>query len=123
MTASRRWACRRNHRIVALALLVPIWPGFGVLPVMLLMSLFGIVSFTVGKHLHSVAESSQRATLLSVRGLAFNLGFSLLLVQLRKTVGEEAFRAALFWQLPAFASIALPFFAWTRWGKTKRLSL
>ncbi|WP_193210489.1 MFS transporter, partial [Luteolibacter marinus] len=105
--------------IVALALLASAWPWFGVLPAALLMTLLGLVGFTVSRHLHASAESSQRATLLSVRGLAFNLGygacslgFSMLLAQLRLTAGDDAFRAALQWQLPVFAVIISIFFLW-----------
>ena len=36
----------------------------------------GFVSFTVSRFLHGVAESDQRATLLSVKGLVFNLGYA-----------------------------------------------
>lgn len=104
--------------VLALACVAPAWRWFGLLPAMLLMSLLGLVGFTVSRHLHAVAESSQRATLLSVRGLAFNLGygvfslgFSLLLARMRETAGEEAFRAALMWQLPAVALLITVFFA------------
>jgi MFS family permease len=105
--------------VAALGLLAPAWPWFGMLPSMLLMTLLGLVGFTVSRHLHSSAESSQRATLLSVRGLAFNLGygtvslgFSLLLARMRELHGDEAFRHALLWQLPAVAATIALFFAW-----------
>lgn len=111
--------------IVALALLAPAWPWFGVLPAALLMTLLGLVGFTVSRHLHASAESSQRATLLSVRGLAFNLGygtfslgFSLLLARLKITAGDDAFRAALQWQLPVFATVIAIFFLWAWWGRS-----
>lgn len=110
--------------VVALGLLAPAWPWFGLLPAMLLMTLLGLVGFTVSRHLHASAESTQRATLLSVKGLAFNLGygtfslgFSLLLARLRETQGDDAFRAALQWQMPAFALLILAFFAWAWRGR------
>ena len=110
--------------VAALALLAPAWPWFGVLPSMLLMTLLGLVGFTVGRHLHGCAESSQRATLLSVRGLAFNLGygsvslgFSLLLARMRDLHGDDAFRAALLWQLPAVAVVIALFFVWAWRGR------
>jgi MFS family permease len=117
--------------VVALGLLAPAWPWFGLLPAMLLMTLLGLVGFTVSRHLHASAESTQRATLLSVKGLAFNLGygafslgFSVLLARLRETQGDDAFRAALHWQMPAFALLILAFFAWawrgSRQGKELR---
>jgi MFS family permease len=112
--------------IVSLSLIAPAWPWIGLLPVMLLMTLLGLVGFTVGRHLHASAESSERATLLSVRGLAFNLGygtfslgFSLLLARMREAAGEDAFRAALLWQLPVVAVVIAGFFLWAAKGKPK----
>ncbi len=110
--------------IAALSLLASAWPWFGLLPAMLLMTMLGLVGFTVSRHLHGSAESSQRATLLSVKGLAFNLGygtfslgFSLLLARMRETAGDDAFRAALLWQLPAVAVMIAVFFAWAIKGR------
>ena len=112
--------------IVSLALLAPAWRWFGLLPSMLLMTLLGLVGFTVGRHLHASADSSERATLLSVRGLAFNLGygsfslgFSLLLARMRETAGEDAFRAALLWQLPFVAVLIAFFFLWAARKKVR----
>lgn len=112
--------------IVSLALIAPAWPWFGLLPAMLLMTLLGLVGFTVGRHLHASAEASERATLLSVRGLAFNLGygtfslgFSLLLARMRETAGEDSFRAALLWQLPVVAGLIAGFFLWAAVGRTR----
>ena len=111
--------------ILSLGLLAPAWPWFGLLPAMLLMTMLGLVGFTVSRHLHASADSSQRATLLSVRGLAFNLGygsfslgFSMLLAAMRKTAGDDAFRAALLWQLPFVAVVIALFFLWARLKKT-----
>lgn len=105
--------------VLGLGALVPAWPWAGILPAMLVMTLLGVVGFTVSRHLHASAESSQRATLLSVKGLAFNLGygacslgFSGMLAGLRETKGDEAFRVALGWQVPIFAGVILLFFGW-----------
>lgn len=112
--------------VLALALLAPAWAWFGLLPAMLLMTMLGLVGFTVSRHLHASADSSQRATLLSVRGLAFNLGygsfslgFSLLLVRMRETAGDNAFRAALLWQLPAVAVMIALFFGYAALSKRR----
>jgi hypothetical protein len=63
--------------------------------------------------------------LLSVRGLAFNLGygsvslgFSLLLARMRMHHGDDAFRAALLWQLPAVAVVIALFFVWAWRGRS-----
>jgi MFS family permease len=101
---------------IGLWLLVPAWPWAGLLPAMLLMMMLGFVSFTVGRHLHGVVESEQRATLLSVKGLVFNLAyglysfaFSLTLAGVSKTEGR-ALQQALAWQAGAFI-LALAIFA------------
>jgi len=95
----------------ALFLLPPAWPWAGLVPAMILLMMLGYVGFTVSRHLHHVAESSQRATLLSVKGLVFNLGyggwslvFSGLLFGV-KTQGEAAFQQALLWQAGIFALV------------------
>ena len=110
--------------VVALGLwlLVPTWPWAGLLPAVLLMMMLGFVSFTVGRHLHSVTTSDQRATLLSVKGLVFNLAyglysfsFSLALAGFSKNDGR-AFQQALAWQAGAFV-MALLVFAACAWRK------
>jgi len=103
---------------VLLVLVAPSWPFAGVVPAMLLMMMLGFVSFTVSRFLHSVATSSERATLLSVKGLVFNLGygayslaFSGLLAAMRTTGSDaSAFPRALAWQAGGFA-VALAIYA------------
>jgi MFS family permease len=107
---------------LGLALLAPAWPWFGLIPVMLLMMMLGYVGFTVSRHLHSVAASDQRATLLSVKGLIFNLGyglyslaFSLALSGIGKNEGR-AFQQLLGWQAAVFTLALLAFAALARRG-------
>lgn len=101
--------------------LVPAWPWFGLLPAVLLMTLLGYTGFTVSRFLHGVASSDQRATLLSVKGLVFNLGygtaslgFSLLLSGLDSGDGT-AFQRALFGQA-VFFCCGLALFAFAARG-------
>lgn len=105
--------------LVGLSALVPAWPVFGVLPAALLMTTLGYLAFTVSRALHREADSSKRATALSVKGLAFNLGyglfslgFSRLLASFPDQPAGAAMRAAFFWQIPAFALAVLALFAW-----------
>ena len=105
--------------LAGLAALVPAWPGYGILPAMLLMTMMGFLGFTVSRALHAEADSSKRATVLSVKGLAFNLGyglfslgFSRLLAQFPDQPAGAALRSALYWQVPAFALATLLLFAW-----------
>lgn len=111
--------------VVGLFLLAPAWPWLGLIPSVILMSLLGFVSFTLSRFLHSEASSDQRATMLSVKGLAFNLGyggyslaFSLLLAKLRES-SDSAFQHALWWQAGVMAAVLIPYFLWARWtGRT-----
>jgi hypothetical protein len=106
--------------VFGLALLAPAWPWAGLLPAMFLMMVLGFVSFTVSRFLHGVADSDQRATLLSVKGLVFNLGygvysfaFSAMLAGLEK-LGGGAFQRALGWQMVFFTVALLGFIAFSR---------
>jgi len=99
----------------ALLLMVPAWPWIGLLPTMVLMMMLGFVSFTVGRFLHSQAESHERATLLSVKGLTFNLGYGLAslafsgVLALQKQQGDGYFQRALLWQGVGFLLVLLAF--------------
>lgn len=108
---------------IALILLIPAWSWAGLIPAMFLMTMLGFVGFTISRFLHGIAESHQRATLLSVKGLAFNLGygayslfFSLMLagIHQRSESAIPAFQQALLWQAAGFAAVLLIFIAATR---------
>jgi MFS family permease len=88
---------------IGLFALVPTWPWVGLLPVLLLMSLLGFTGFTVGRHLHAHAKPEERATLLSVKGLLFNLGFG------STSLGFSAVLAGLGRDKPGVFSQALLF--------------
>ena len=105
--------------VIGLAAVAPAWRLVGLLPAMLLMTTMGYLGFTISKALHREADSSRRATVLSVKGLAFNLGyglfsfaFSRLLAVFPDTPPGSAFRSALFWQVPAFALVTVILFIW-----------
>ena len=105
--------------LIGLAALVPAWPYFGLLPAMLLMTVLGYLGFTVSRALHAETDSSRRATVLSVKGLAFNLGyglfsfaFSILLAGFPEQSPNASLIGALKWQIPFFAILTLALFAW-----------
>ena len=94
---------------------------------MLLMATMGFLGFTVSRALNRESDSSRRATVLSVKGLAFNLayggfslGFSGLLASYDGN-GDAALRSALLWQVPFFALITGALLMWGKWqmGKAK----
>ncbi len=98
------------------------WPLFGLMPAMLLMATLGFLGFTISRALHGETDSSKRATVLSVKGLAFNLGyglfslgFSRLLASVPDDPAGAALRHALVWQVPAFAVVTMALFAWAHW--------
>ncbi len=112
--------------LLALVMLVPARVWIGVLAVMLLMMLLGYVNFTVGRYLHSQAGSHQRATLLSVKGMGFNLGygfytgmFSLLVASMHDTKELDRFHTALGWQVLGFAVLFCGYFMITRLFKSQ----
>lgn len=105
--------------LLCLTALVPAWPYFGVLPAMLLMTVLGWLDFLTSRTLNRLADSKQRATVLSVKGLAFNLGYGSIavafgsLVAWQTTVqGDEraAFLKVLSFQPAYFLVIAAAFF-------------
>lgn len=105
--------------LIGLVALVPAWPMYGVVPTLFLMMMMGFLGFTVSRVLHEEADSSRRATVLSVKGLIFNLGYGLfslgfsgLLACFPDTPEGAALRNALLWQVPFFAAIILGLFTW-----------
>ncbi len=104
---------------IGLAGLIPAWPVYGILPAMILMTTLGFLGFTVSRALHAETDSARRATVLSVKGLAFNLGyglfsfgFSRLLASLPAEPRTAALLGALFWQVPAFALVMVVLLSW-----------
>ena len=107
--------------LAGLVAVVPAWPRFGLLPAVLLMAMMGYLGFTISKALHREADSARRATVLSVKGLAFNLGYGLFSLAFSRLLAGfpdqppgTAFRSALLWQVPAFVITLLVLFAWGR---------
>lgn len=105
--------------LIGLVALVPAWPMYGVVPTLFLMMMMGFLGFTVSRVLHEEADSARRATVLSVKGLIFNLGYGLfslgfsgLLASFPDSPAGAALRSALLWQVPFFAVMILGLFSW-----------
>ncbi|MBT8332902.1 MAG: MFS transporter, partial [Deltaproteobacteria bacterium] len=114
--------------LIALMALVGLsWfiPYFGVIPMALVMIGLMLTAFFSSHYLNQITSSEQRATVLSFKGLAFNLAygiigvlFALLMQQLRvknqlahsdwtaELIGDEAFRQSLGW-FPWYASLLI----------------
>ncbi len=104
-----------------LILVWPCWPYYGLLPASFLFIMMGLLDFTLSRTLNAEAESERRATVLSVKGLMFNLGyglFSLAFSQLLSSLPDEptgaSLRNALWWQIPYFAFVAFALLVWAR---------
>jgi len=54
------------------------WPVFGILPVVLLMTVMYFNNFFMSHYLNRMSSSEQRATILSFKGLSFNLAYGLI---------------------------------------------
>jgi MFS family permease len=61
--------------LICLLAVAPGWHLFGVIPAMLMLAVLGWLDFLTSRTLNKLTESKQRATVLSVKGLAFNVGF------------------------------------------------
>lgn len=125
---NRRFSTLANLALVAmlavigLAGIVPGASWWCLLPAGLLMMTMGYLGFTMSRALHRLSESGQRATVLSVKGLAFNLGyggfslaFSMLLTKFPEDPAGGQLRGALLWQLPFFIGLMALLLAWGRW--------
>ncbi|HRY15361.1 MAG: MFS transporter [Candidatus Competibacteraceae bacterium] len=108
------------------ALVLPF--GLGLLPVALIHAVLLLTGYLVSHYLNAVTDSAQRATILSFKGLAFNLGYgalgvlyATLLVLLRDGTSmseETVFQISLPWLLgygmvifllfPGFVAIRTP---------------
>ena len=105
-------------------------PVAGLIPVMVLMSVMYFMGFFVSHYLNRITESHQRATVLSFKGLSFNLAYgligllySLLLYTLRyratasggpihaDNLQNQIFTASLSW-FPGYFILALALLLW-----------
>lgn len=106
--------------------IIPAIP-YNFLPIVILFTAFGFLDFFSSTTLHRLADSSQRATVLSVKGLAWNIGYGGLAVGYAVVLGwfeaEEggpggALLRALPWQALYFAVTVGTFLA-VYWRPTR----
>lgn len=107
----------------SLILLSQAWPYWGVGPAVMTMAVLSWTDFVVSRELNHLASSSQRATILSVKGLIFNLGYGLASLSFAGAVagfkgagasGDEAFQSTLLWQPVVLGLGLLAFFIWSK---------
>jgi len=117
-----RFSPTQNCLWLALITLLALWglsefiPYLGIIPMALVMIGLQLTAFFTSHYLNSITSSKQRATVLSFKGLAFNVAYGsigilfALLMQLKRTAAEainpdwspelienEAFRLAIGW--------------------------
>jgi MFS family permease len=100
------------------------WQYYGVLVVVLFSASFGLLNFFSSHYLNAKVDSRKRATVLSFKGLALNIGFgmtSLLFAALLKGVDND-FKASLAWLAPSFLVMLLPLILFY-WIKVRRPSV
>ncbi len=108
--------------LIGLLALVPAWRYWGLVPAMFVMSMMWFLGFTLSRVLHRETDSSRRATVLSVKGMIFNLGYGLfslgfsglLAMTSREQGADMGFVAALYWQIPWFVVVMLALFLWAK---------
>ncbi len=107
--------------LIGLVALVPAWSMYGLIPAIFVFSMMFFLGFTVSRVLHEEAESSRRATVLSIKGLIFNLGyglfslaFAVLLANFPNSPEGVALRNALLWQVPFFALVTMVLLIWAK---------
>ena len=86
------------------------WPYYGVLFVILFSASFGLLNFFSSHYINARVSSRRRATVLSFKGLALNVGFgltSIFYALLLHGLGDD-FRASLHWLAPAFLVMLAP---------------
>lgn len=107
----------------ALLLLGQAWPYWGIFPAIMTMAVLSWTDFLCSRELNKLADSSQRATILSVKGLIFNLGYGLASLGFAGSVagfqkqglsGDQAFQSTLLWQPAVLASLIVIFALWSR---------
>ena len=109
--------------ISSLLLLSQAWPYWGIIPSIMTVAVLAWTDFLCSRELNQLAHSSQRATILSVKGLIFNLGYGLASLSFAYAVTgfqdfgkneNEAFQSTLLWQPAALAALFLAFIFWAR---------
>lgn len=81
---SRRFSPSVNFGITALIALAGLfgmtlfWPIYGLIPALILFSAMQLTGFFISHYLNQITDSAQRATVLSFKGLSYNLAYGLL---------------------------------------------
>lgn len=115
---------------VSLFLLGKVWVYWGVLPGVAVMVGLSHVGFLMSRYLNRLADSSQRATVLSVKGLLFNVGYGTASLVFAGAVSwkkrevdmseNQALISALKWQPWVFVGLFVVFLAVARLMRLSR---
>jgi hypothetical protein len=113
--------------LLGVAVQIPWW---GVLFMIPLVAAMNALNFILSNTLHDQVNSAQRATVLSFKGLIFNLGyglvsllFALLLRSMRDTGNAESALSGALAILPLWLVFTLALLTWGFWRKRVILQL
>lgn len=97
---------------------ISLWPHpSGLAWVVVLHGVFGLASYFLTHTLHARVDSAHRATVLSFKGLAFNLGYGGLgiVYAIVQQGGEKDFLTSLIWLPWAFPALMILVALWAGW--------
>jgi MFS family permease len=81
---TKHWTPTRNLGVLALISIAGLWgltgfyPYYGLIPMILVFVGFMLTSFFVSHYLNRITDSEHRATVLSFKGLSFNLAYGMI---------------------------------------------
>ncbi|MDB0056547.1 MFS transporter [Akkermansiaceae bacterium] len=102
--------------VVGLFLVAQAWQYYGVIVVIFFSAGFGLLNFFSSHYLNAQVSSRRRATVLSFKGLALNIGFgvtSVLYAVLLSGLNDD-FKASLAWLAPSFLVMLVPLLIYYR---------
>ncbi|MDB4693695.1 hypothetical protein OAF21_08835, partial [Akkermansiaceae bacterium] len=102
--------------VVGLFLVAQAWQYYGVTVVIFFSAGFGLLNFFSSHYLNAQVSSRRRATVLSFKGLALNIGFgvtSVLYAVLLSGLNDD-FKASLAWLAPSFLVMLVPLLIYYR---------
>ncbi|MGW8157549.1 MAG: MFS transporter [Desulfoprunum sp.] len=101
--------------LVALSATAAFFPYLGLLPIALIFFLMMLESFFSSHYLNRITPSHQRATVLSFKGMAFNLAYGLIGILFAVLVGELRRRGAGSSPLPPADAAFIGAIGWLPW--------
>ena len=99
-----------------LFLVAQTWQYYGVIVIVFFSAGFGLLNFFSSHYLNARVSSRRRATVLSFKGLALNIGFGLISVLYAILLSglHDDFKSSLTWLAPSFLVMLVPLIIYYR---------